>query len=45
MQQAARGTAKVAPNICEVSDGAAKTGSASAEVLAAAKALSSQSDG
>jgi methyl-accepting chemotaxis protein len=44
VQQAAGGTAKVADNISEVSDGAAKTGTASAEVLAAAKALSGQSD-
>jgi len=44
VQQAASGTAKVADNISEVSDGAAKTGTASAEVLAAAKALSGQSD-
>jgi methyl-accepting chemotaxis protein len=43
VQQAAAGTTQVAGNISEVSAGAAKTGSASLNVLSAAKSLSEQS--
>jgi methyl-accepting chemotaxis protein len=43
VQQAAAGTAQVANNITAVNDGAAKTGTASAAVLASAQALSEQS--
>jgi methyl-accepting chemotaxis protein len=43
IQQAAHGTTQVAGNISEVRNGAASTGTASAEVLASAKALADQS--
>ncbi len=43
IQQAAVGTSQVASNITDVNDGAMKTGSASVQVLAAAKSLSNQS--
>jgi methyl-accepting chemotaxis protein len=43
VQQAAAGTTQVAGNISEVSAGAANTGSASLNVLAAAKSLAEQS--
>ena len=42
--QAAQGTRQVAANIVDVNRGAAETGSASAQVLAAAKSLSKESD-
>jgi methyl-accepting chemotaxis protein len=42
--QAATGTLKVAGNMAEVNEGAAKTGAASGEVLSAAHSLSDQSD-
>jgi methyl-accepting chemotaxis protein len=42
--QAATGTSKVAGNMSEVNEGAAKTGEASGEVLSAAQSLSDQSD-
>jgi methyl-accepting chemotaxis protein len=42
--QAATGTLKVAGNMSEVNEGAAKTGAASGEVLSAAQSLSDQSD-
>jgi methyl-accepting chemotaxis protein len=43
IQQAAAGTTEVASNITDVNDGAMKTGSASVQVLAAARSLSQQS--
>jgi len=43
VQQAAAGTSQVAGNISEVSAGAAKTGTASQNVLSAAKSLAEQS--
>ena len=43
MQQAAHGTQQVSANIADVQRGASETGSASAQVLAAAKSLSSES--
>jgi methyl-accepting chemotaxis protein len=43
IQQAATGTTRVASNIADVNSGAAKTGTASTEVLTAAHALSDQS--
>jgi methyl-accepting chemotaxis protein len=43
IQKAAHGTTQVASNISEVRGGAAKTGTASTEVLASAKALTQQS--
>ncbi|MGY8665652.1 HAMP domain-containing methyl-accepting chemotaxis protein [Bradyrhizobium sp. UFLA05-109] len=43
VQQAARGTQQVSVNIVEVQHGASQTGSASANVLAAAKSLSGES--
>jgi methyl-accepting chemotaxis protein len=42
--EAARGTAQVAANIVEVNRGAGDTGSASAQVLSSAQALSGESD-
>jgi methyl-accepting chemotaxis protein len=44
VQQAAAGTHEVSANICNVQHGASDTGAASAEVLTAAKALSSDSN-
>ena len=44
VQQAAAGTNQVASNITDVNRGAAETGSASAQVLSAAQALSSDSN-
>jgi aerotaxis receptor len=44
VQQAAHGTAEVAGRISEVSQGAGETGSASAQVLASAQSLSSESN-
>jgi methyl-accepting chemotaxis protein len=44
VQQAAEGTAHVAKNIAEVSRGAGETGSASAQVLASAQSLSTESN-
>jgi methyl-accepting chemotaxis protein len=41
--EAAKGTTQVATNITDVNRGAAETGSASAQVLASAKSLSSES--
>ena len=43
VEQAARGTTQVAANIVDVNRGASDTGSASAEVLTSAKALSGES--
>ena len=43
VQQAARGTAEVAGNITDVNRGAVETGAASEQVLASAKALTSES--
>jgi methyl-accepting chemotaxis protein len=42
VQEAAKGTAHVARNIADVNHGAAETGSASAQVLASAKALAGE---
>ena len=42
MQEAAQGTTHVAATIADVNRGAAETGSASSQVLASAKALSSE---
>jgi methyl-accepting chemotaxis protein len=42
VQEAAHGTAHVARNIVDVNHGAAETGSASAQVLASAKALAGE---
>jgi methyl-accepting chemotaxis protein len=42
VQQAAQGTSQVAGNIADVSKGAGETGSASTQVLASARALSSE---
>ncbi|MFB6451114.1 methyl-accepting chemotaxis protein [Bradyrhizobium tunisiense] len=44
VQQAARGTHQVSSNIADVQRGATETGSASTQVLSAAKALSTDSD-
>jgi methyl-accepting chemotaxis protein len=44
IDQAAQGTRQVAANIADVNRGAAKTGSASTQVLASAKSLSRDSD-
>ncbi len=44
VQQAAAGTTQVASNITEVNHGAVKTGSASGQVLASARSLSSESN-
>jgi methyl-accepting chemotaxis protein len=44
VQQAAQGTSQVAVNISDVNDGASETGSASAQVLASAQSLSSDSN-
>ena len=44
VQQAAAGTSEVSSNIIEVSNGASETGGASAQALAAAKSLSSNTD-
>jgi methyl-accepting chemotaxis protein len=44
IDQAAQGTRQVAANIADVNHGAAKTGSASTQVLASAKSLSRDSD-
>jgi methyl-accepting chemotaxis protein len=44
VQQAAQGTSQVAGNISDVNDGASETGSASAQVLASARSLSSDSN-
>ena len=44
IDQAAQGTRQVAANIADVNQGAAKTGSASTQVLASAKSLSRDSD-
>jgi len=44
VQQAAQGTSQVAVNIADVNDGASETGSASAQVLASAQSLSSDSN-
>ena len=44
IDQAAQGTRQVAENIADVNHGAAKTGSASTQVLASAKSLSRDSD-
>jgi methyl-accepting chemotaxis protein len=44
VQQAAQGTALVASNITDVNRGAGETGSASAQVLASAQSLSSESN-
>ena len=43
MQQAAHGTQQVSSNITDVQRGASETGSASSQVLAAAKSLSDES--
>ncbi len=44
VQQAAHGTQQVSANIADVQRGASETGSASAQVLSAAKSLSGESD-
>ena len=44
MHQAASGTSQVATNITDVNRGANETGSASAQVLASAQSLSSESN-
>ena len=44
VQQAANGTQQVSANIADVQRGASETGSASAQVLGAAKSLSGESD-
>ena len=44
LQQAAHGTQQVSSNIADVQRGASETGSASAQVLGAAKSLSGESD-
>jgi methyl-accepting chemotaxis protein len=44
VQQAAKGTTQVATNITDVNRGATETGSASAQVLASAQSLSSESN-
>jgi methyl-accepting chemotaxis protein len=44
VQQAAHGTQQVSSNITDVQRGASETGSASAQVLGAAKSLSGESD-
>jgi methyl-accepting chemotaxis protein len=43
VQQAAHGTQQVSSNITDVQRGASETGSASSQVLAAAKSLSDES--
>jgi methyl-accepting chemotaxis protein len=44
VQQAANGTQQVSANIVDVQRGASETGSASGQVLGAAKSLSGESD-
>ena len=44
VQQAAQGTTQVSAHITDVRQGASETGSASAQVLGAAKSLSGESD-